>query len=509
MVLLGAEDFVATLVQRFGLLDFFELRRVGEASAAAEASYDPQQASALAEGFFRLVLEVVTNRAMISSEHALRKQIIQWLAAGQQMTHSKLIKQITYEKIAKKGTHTTRHTRHTRCTACSSISRDQPEIMCTRGGTDPGRGGGVRAPAGRQAGLLPTQARVRLRFPFSGHPGLTRLFVSTWPGTGTNSTPTSCTSRRPISTWPPRTTTSPSKVCVCCVFGPFSCLVYPRCSCLYSLVRASSPYLWLSRQGAAAHRHPERALRHVRRRRRHSTLASRAFPYLHCAAPHRDLRQILQVLRYHSATPWLTHRALERSLTGWLGAESVLDGALHLLMLCLRRETTDRADACARDVSVDVREDESNPCSALKHPAGDGSSSSADVNITAGPFSLLDRLKLKVRSDDVGGNQGEEGEEASSMLELLIKLRKASEQQDRPLGEEKPFLDELLRVVRAMDDECARVIDASFEDASRESKAKTARERARYHTQALVCSGACVVFSRRSDWRPGNVLWRR
>jgi hypothetical protein len=145
-------------------------------------------------------------------------------------------------------------------------------------------------------------------------------------------------------------------------------------------------------------------------------------------------------------------------------------------MLCLRRETTDRADACARDVSVDVREDESNPCSALKHPGG---SNSADVSTTAGPFSLLDRLKLKVRSGDVGGNQGEE---ATSMLELLIKLRKASEQQDRPLAEEKPFLDELLRVVRVMDDECARVIDASFEDASRESKAKTARERARYHT---------------------------
>jgi hypothetical protein len=208
--------------------------------------------------------------------------------------------------------------------------------------------------------------------------------------------------------------------------------------------------------------------------------------------------------------PWITHRPLERSLTGWLGAESVLDGALHLLMLCLRRETTDRADACARDVSVDVREDESNPCSALKHPAGDGSSSSADVSIAAGPFSLLDRLKLKVRSDDVGGNQGEEGEEASSMLELLIKLRKASEQQERPLAEEKPFLDELLRVVRAMDDECARVIDASFEDASRESKAKTARERARYHTYAFVCCVRwCVVFSRRSDWRPGSVLWRR
>lgn len=156
-----------------------------------------------------------------------------------------------------------------------------------------------------------------------------------------------------------------------------------------------------------------------------------------------------------------------------------MDGALHLLMLCLRRETTDRADACARDVSVDVREDESNPCSALKHPGGGSSSSSADVSTTAGPFSLLDRLKLKVRGDDARGNQGEE---ASSMLELLIKLRKASEQQDRPLAEEKPFLDELLRVVRAIDDECARVIDASFEDASRESKAKTARERARYHT---------------------------
>lgn len=375
VVLLGAEDFVATLVQRFGLLDFFELRRsVGEAPAAAEGSYDPQQASALAEGFFRLVLEVVTNRAMISTEHALRKQIIQWLAAGQQMTHSKLIKQITYEKIAKK-----------------------------------------------EAEQILAEVAVFVR-PQAGKQGYFQLKPEYWNE-----------------------------------FDPYF-LHFTQAD----LNLATENYhVAIKGKGLLP-------------------IATPSVPY----AMFADVDDILRSPLVHSLIYTVLHHTATSAKSSKY-SESVLDGALHLLMLCLRRETTDRADACARDVSVDVREDESNPCSALKHPGSSGSSS-ADVSTTAGPFSLLDRLKLKVRSGDVGGNQGEEGEEATSMLELLIKLRKASEQQDRPLAEEKPFLDELLRVVRVMDDECTRVIDASFEDASRESKAKTARERARERIMAQM-----------------------
>lgn len=62
-----------------------------------------EQRLLLAEEFFRFILEVVTNRSAISPENALRKQVIQWLAAGDRMTHSTLIKQITYEKLSNKG----------------------------------------------------------------------------------------------------------------------------------------------------------------------------------------------------------------------------------------------------------------------------------------------------------------------------------------------------------------------------------------------------------------------
>jgi hypothetical protein len=153
-VLLGAEDFVATLVNRFGLLEFFELSRVGETPSVGVE--DPHQASALAEGFFQLVLTVVTNRAMISSEHTLRKQIIQWLAAGQQMTHSKLIKQITYEKISNKGSHQPRV--RTRTAVLRLTLRDV--LAAIRGGTDPSGGLVLRTTASGQAGLLPAQTRV-------------------------------------------------------------------------------------------------------------------------------------------------------------------------------------------------------------------------------------------------------------------------------------------------------------------------------------------------------------
>lgn len=67
------------------------------------ASIDEQQQLSLAEEFFRFVLEVVTNRDFIAPENTLRKQVIQWLAAGEKVTHSKLVKQLIYENKSNNG----------------------------------------------------------------------------------------------------------------------------------------------------------------------------------------------------------------------------------------------------------------------------------------------------------------------------------------------------------------------------------------------------------------------
>jgi len=97
--LLGAEEFMATVAHRFGVINFFRLTLHGQASPPMTelASIDEQQQLSLAEEFFRFVLEVVTNRDFIAPENTLRKQVIQWLAAGEKVTHSKLVKQLIYE----------------------------------------------------------------------------------------------------------------------------------------------------------------------------------------------------------------------------------------------------------------------------------------------------------------------------------------------------------------------------------------------------------------------------
>lgn len=104
-VLLGEDDFIATVAQRFGVIDYFGLGepKPSDIDETSESTPTEAQQLALAEEFFKFLLQVITNRALISPELGLRKQIIQWLAAGDKMTHSKLIKQITYEKISNKG----------------------------------------------------------------------------------------------------------------------------------------------------------------------------------------------------------------------------------------------------------------------------------------------------------------------------------------------------------------------------------------------------------------------
>lgn len=136
----------------------------------------------------------------------------------------------------------------------------------------------------------------------------------------------------------------------------------------------------------------------------------------------------------------------------FLSAESMLDCALHLLTLCLRIE---QADHNQDDDSMELREDKS---ARTKGRCNDGSSVP----------SFLNRLKQKIRQDDQEQGEGE------SMLDLLIKLSKSSE-----LVEEKTYIDGVLQMIRSIDEECARIIDSSFEDRSKESSAKTARERAR------------------------------
>ncbi len=96
--------FLSTLLDHFDLSDYFIMEQKGCDDSALQA-----EQIALAEEFLRLVLRVATDRRSISNECSLRRQVIHWIAAGDKITHSKLMKKVgctseSNERITNKGT---------------------------------------------------------------------------------------------------------------------------------------------------------------------------------------------------------------------------------------------------------------------------------------------------------------------------------------------------------------------------------------------------------------------